>query len=122
MLDLRTEAAHIHLRHVGDDDDTMRVADVHRRHGEALPVDLDRVELVDVRLAHVDCDLAYASGFALEEAGHPSAERVQREAFFRRVAMFAEELREDSHAVPALLGLAAVGIQDADAEVCAVAR
>ena len=36
--------------------------------------------------------------------------------------MVAEELREDARAVSALLGLAAVGIEDAHPEVGAVAR
>src|SRR5205823_4874215 len=118
VLDLRPEGAYVDRRDVRDDDDAVRITDVHRGHVDPAAVDVDRGDLlVDQCLTHIHRNLRDAAALVLENTGNAPAQRVEREWLLRSVTVLTEKLCEDAHSIPALFCLGAVCIQDAHAEV-----
>jgi hypothetical protein len=67
--------------------------------------------------AHVDRDRRDAAPLAAQVARDQSARRLHREDVARHATLLREPAGEDAKAVAALLGFAAVGIEDAEARV-----
>ena len=67
--------------------------------------------------AHVDGDRRDAPPLAAQVARDQSARRLHREDVARHATLLGEPAGEDAEAVAALLGFAAVGIEDAEARV-----
>src|SRR4051812_6571285 len=114
---------HVDTRDGGYEHDTMWIAERDDGHVDAAAIHFDLLEVGEARAAHVHRDLRHTPAFVvLESAGHATAGGVDREPILCRVPVLAEELREDAEAISALLGLAAVGIEDAQSEVGALRR
>src|SRR5687767_6722012 len=105
LFDLRTERVDVDVREIRDDDDAVRISHRHRGHLDAPAIHLDRVEWIEARLAHLHRHLSDTAVLAPEDAAHATARGVKREAVLVGVTVVAEELREDSRTVAALLGL-----------------
>jgi hypothetical protein len=121
-LDFGTQATHVDGVEVGDHDHAVGIADRDRGHGEPLAVDLDRIHRAEPGRAHVRHHLRDTVAIASQPHRHRSARRLHDEGVLGRVPMLAEELGEDADPVPALLGLAPVGVQDAQTDVGRLGR
>src|SRR5688572_22334560 len=117
LFDLRSKRVNVYVREIRDDDDAVRISHRDRGHLNAPAIHLDRVERIEARRAHVHRHLRDAALLVPEDAAHATARRVKTEAVPFGIPVVAEELREDARAVAALLGLAAVRVEDADAEI-----
>src|SRR5262249_54848596 len=130
VLERGTQAAQIHARGIVDEHDAVRVADAHRRDAQRLAVDVDRladhlarwagagdVLAPEARRSHAQGDALDPAGAAAQATGHAPRRRFDREVVGRRATRLGEPAREDAQPVAALLGLAAVGVEDAEPRV-----
>jgi hypothetical protein len=98
---------------VGNHLDRVRIAHRHDGELERLAVELDALEGRPARCAHVDAH--FAVGFQARRDA--AAERIDADVALGGQAPAVHELHEAARAVAALLDLAAVGVEDAVAEI-----
>src|SRR6266446_1597766 len=115
MLEQRPLRRHWRRLDVGHDLHGVRIAHRQNRYVSGFPVDSNSFyqRRTEGRRPHLDADFAVG----LEARDDRTSERLDADLALRREALLAYELHEAARAVAALLDLAAVGVEDAVAEV-----